>query len=750
MVETTEVAKQPEQDRADGSIAVHVDAIPARFEQNHAEPASQAPQMYPMPMEARWTDEDLDKLLDSDAPVEALLEAWQPAEDRGGEPLDTGAALSRLRELRERLESAHAAAPQIAEKFEQEHEGDVLVVGSITLEEAAETQLALERQRLAAAEREAALYTQRQAAVARQEQIARRRLTEERRAREQLLGAQREILDREDKSRRFALRRELAKVEDKLKKALERRKGEVTQTYGQLEALKDGYQGLVKRNYRVEWAHSPLPVQVRLEALRGIRDKLPLGKYVLLVSLYERLGGNPLRWGNLQSWGASLPMEHSGHYSVHTWNVQQDVFVVCPALGDLKPSMAFMFELFRLSTKEDACRTDEVVAWGCFPAVGPDLTVISGKFKVPLLRGPTDAGIDSHEILERTYASNLDDWMGNLYFQAFHLPRYSKGVKEYEVELKITSELLRYPNRELLGAALADAPPRKRGWGHGGGGKGLLAIGLGTNNKDHGGDGGVPADSTEGGPGEAKPNSGDGNGTAGHGNGIAHANGNGSMGANGNGSISANGGANDSKGDRFYGSRGHGGGMNGSRGLGMNGGTTTVGSGGGAGKRAPPNLWDTVKGQVTLGSERPPTASEWDRSNLSTPRTSEYGDGDKYSHGGGLATDRSHYLPGTDRSHYMAPTHQSHYALPPPDQGDASEAGDGLERVATEGGRRRSFRSPSGWVTARLSTSGGSNAGSGKGAGESGAEPRGKGGGVKGVRGAMGSTRGRTRGGERR
>lgn len=39
--------------------------------------------------------------------------------------------------------------------------------------------------------------------------------------------------------------------------------------------------------------------------------------YVLLVSLYDRLGGSVLRWSRLtgQQWAAStLPMEHAGHY----------------------------------------------------------------------------------------------------------------------------------------------------------------------------------------------------------------------------------------------------------------------------------------------------------------------------------------------------------------------------------------------------------------------------------------------------
>ncbi len=40
-------------------------------------------------------------------------------------------------------------------------------------------------------------------------------------------------------------------------------------------------------------------------------------RYVLLVSLYDRLGGHVLRWSRLQGqqWaGSTLPVEHGGHY----------------------------------------------------------------------------------------------------------------------------------------------------------------------------------------------------------------------------------------------------------------------------------------------------------------------------------------------------------------------------------------------------------------------------------------------------
>lgn len=54
------------------------------------------------------------------------------------------------------------------------------------------------------------------------------------------------------------------------------------------------------RKWRVDDAHAPQPVQLHIEMLRSVKEKLPRGEYVLLVSLYDRLGGHPVRWSNLK------------------------------------------------------------------------------------------------------------------------------------------------------------------------------------------------------------------------------------------------------------------------------------------------------------------------------------------------------------------------------------------------------------------------------------------------------------------
>ena len=58
-----------------------------------------------------------------------------------------------------------------------------------------------------------------------------------------------------------------------------------------------------------------------------------------------------------------------------------------------------------------------------------------------------DNRVQSHDKIERLIASDIDNWLCNLYLEVIKLPRYMAGQKEFEVELQFTSTLLGYPDR---------------------------------------------------------------------------------------------------------------------------------------------------------------------------------------------------------------------------------------------------------------------------------------------------------------
>ena len=45
---------------------------------------------------------------------------------------------------------------------------------------------------------------------------------------------------------------------------------------------------LIGRRWRVEWTKTPQPIQININCIRGVKDKLPSGRYSVMVSLYDQ------------------------------------------------------------------------------------------------------------------------------------------------------------------------------------------------------------------------------------------------------------------------------------------------------------------------------------------------------------------------------------------------------------------------------------------------------------------------------
>lgn len=231
----------------------------------------------------------------------------------------------------------------------------------------------------------------------------------------------------------------------------------------------------------IEWDALPQPLELRLGLIRGVKSKLPPGRYVLLATLYDRLGGKPLRWtrtalGSGAAAGAgaggkgpgaftprpaaTTPVRHRGRHFDTDLVLDQCIYTTAPSQRDLRPGAALVFELFLLAGRRSP--VDAVVGWGALPVCDRDFRLPCGKFRLPCLRGAPDLSLDRWDALEARVASDLDSWLGNLYLEAVPLPRdvprgfvsslLSKGGKggassgpgnEYQVEVAFTSALLR-------------------------------------------------------------------------------------------------------------------------------------------------------------------------------------------------------------------------------------------------------------------------------------------------------------------
>eukprot|EP00668_Euglena_longa_P030034 GGOE01037431.1.p1 GENE.GGOE01037431.1~~GGOE01037431.1.p1 ORF type:complete len:1361 (+),score=399.92 GGOE01037431.1:131-4213(+) len=191
------------------------------------------------------------------------------------------------------------------------------------------------------------------------------------------------------------------------------------------QALLDKEQELDLGNqWRAEWAFAPQPIVVKLKAIRGVKDKLPEGYYVLLVMICDRLGGSALAYdpkADVPCRAASLPLLYSGKWFHVELSVNTKVRVVVPPRLEVASHLTLQFELWRLKKgRQDPL--DKVVAWGAHPIVSKDLTVVTGSFKTVMLKGAPDVWIDRYAKMQLVCEESPQYWLGNLYFEV-HLDR---------------------------------------------------------------------------------------------------------------------------------------------------------------------------------------------------------------------------------------------------------------------------------------------------------------------------------------
>ncbi|XP_067943495.1 uncharacterized protein [Watersipora subatra] len=395
--------------------------------------------------------EDFDDLPDLYRYLEALESAETDLDDHQKPPdlfnqPEHKHNVNNIKLLKYEVEEGHVQS--YVEDFETKAKDEVLVVGDISLEEIQKEERLLRDEHIAFQQQELTLEKQRRQELLKIEEDVKKRVAQDLREKRRLLARKVEIAKQKERLLLDAIHKTFKRAENKLSTNLIRAGGTIKTMYGDLSLADGEYGGAKGRRWKLDWKRTPQPIQIKLKALRGVKDKLPGGRYVLMVSLYNRVGGSAMRWSKLkgQQWGgATLPIMHNGNYYNFEMAINQSVFAVLPPPISLTPSMVLVFELFLL--RGSVVQTDRVVSWGCFPICDNNMDIIQGLYKAPFLRSEIDPRIDKHTKIEELISSDLDHWMCNLYFEVIQLPKYLGGQKEYEVELQFSSELLSDPEK---------------------------------------------------------------------------------------------------------------------------------------------------------------------------------------------------------------------------------------------------------------------------------------------------------------
>ncbi|RLN52522.1 hypothetical protein BBJ29_006985 [Phytophthora kernoviae] len=274
--------------------------------------------------------------------------------------------------------------PQYLDEFEVVIPDAEVVVGAVPIEEVQQREQQVEEARLRQAELESSLYRQRELHLAKQETLARERLLQEAKRRHAELVMKDRQAAEATQLRARRIGHVFQKAETHLKDALKKQEARVEQVYGTLTPSRVPQS---RKRYRVEWARIPLTIRVRAKMLCALKDKLPSGQYVMVATLYDRLGGHALHWTNWDPEVApressandtsstrthvgrpnfTRPFHHRGRFYNTEVAVNQDLFVeekartihavsvaVAMALEAMAHEFQFDKKLARLSMQRD-------------------------------------------------------------------------------------------------------------------------------------------------------------------------------------------------------------------------------------------------------------------------------------------------------------------------------------------------------------------------------------------------------------
>lgn len=184
-----------------------------------------------------------------------------------------------------------------------------------------------------------------------------------------------------------------------------------------------------KRIYSVDWIGKPQPVEVRIEEIREIKDKLKKGEYKIKGFIKDRVGGNILSYpkakGNWIGETSSLP--HDGKYKSRPIVYRTSLFIPAPSKIGIRPTMTYCFQVID--------KHDVVIGEGYFPILNNLFELCEGRYKVPIVRGCLSYHVEKFEEIEKLYRHNIDEWLCNLYIEIHKQNSIEESNLDYVFQL---------------------------------------------------------------------------------------------------------------------------------------------------------------------------------------------------------------------------------------------------------------------------------------------------------------------------
>ncbi|GBG33087.1 Hypothetical Protein FCC1311_093112 [Hondaea fermentalgiana] len=333
-----------------------------------------------------------------------------------------------LRRTKERISVAGAADSQHLLQFDNLSMEKKLKISSVPKEQvAARLELIRKRQR-ENREKVRKYFEERENDIVARERAARDRVVKTQFEREHKVEAAREAISANLANLEPRLRRAFIRREEFLRKTLANQDAKISEVFGVLH--KDYSYGA--RKLIIDTSHKvPQKVAIRVDVLRGVKDKLARGKYQLGIYVLDELAGarillkddvpagkaqNSLLAENnaLGDVARTRQFSHNGRFDAFEVTVHDSVMVMCPPRRGTRRSNVFILEVFRCADW-DPTDIQAIVGWTALPVMDADGGLCRGRFKLPMLKGAYNGSFDRYHKLESAMAKDLDRWLCNLY-----------------------------------------------------------------------------------------------------------------------------------------------------------------------------------------------------------------------------------------------------------------------------------------------------------------------------------------------
>lgn len=123
---------------------------------------------------------------------------------------------------------------------------------------------------------------------------------------------------------------------------------------------------------------------------------------------------------------------HNGTYLDMKDGINQMIYLTAPSELEILPSYCYVFELIWLGRPNIDMgiilnnNVDIVVGWSILPLIDSRFKILTGKFKIPFLRGSVQFNVDKYSEFEQIYNNSLNKWLCNLELEIIALPRLER------------------------------------------------------------------------------------------------------------------------------------------------------------------------------------------------------------------------------------------------------------------------------------------------------------------------------------